>query len=308
MVLLLCVLFVLFSELQHFSINNLGDPFIESNYGVHSGQFEVGVLDWFARLWALEKNKYWGYITNCGTEGNIHGILVGREVFPDGILYGSRESHYSVFKAARMYRMECEKVDTLVSSEIDCKDFKTKLLCHKCKPVIINVNIVKWKWKSSASLAFILVFNKRAARINSETLEGISEPENGIVHDESQVDIVSTWNIAENLPKATQARGECFGRITIEAMAFQQPVLGTAAGGTMEIVVNGTTRWLRQAGKEGVTPLAENIVKMATHVERRLTMGKKGYERVKERFMEHRMSQRIALVLKEVLRKSNSRT
>ncbi|XLU71297.1 hypothetical protein S245_030350, partial [Arachis hypogaea] len=28
------------SQLQHFSINNLGDPFIESNYGVHSRQFE----------------------------------------------------------------------------------------------------------------------------------------------------------------------------------------------------------------------------------------------------------------------------
>lgn len=65
------------SQLQHFSINNLGDPFIESNYGVHSRQFEVGVLDWFARLWELEKNEYWGYITNCGTEGNLHGILVG---------------------------------------------------------------------------------------------------------------------------------------------------------------------------------------------------------------------------------------
>jgi len=64
-------------QLQHFSINNLGDPFIESNYGVHSRQFEVGVLDWFARLWDLEKDKYWGYITNCGTEGNLHGILVG---------------------------------------------------------------------------------------------------------------------------------------------------------------------------------------------------------------------------------------
>ncbi|CAL5422172.1 unnamed protein product [Camellia sinensis] len=43
------------------------------------------------------------------------------------------------------------------------------------------------------------------ARINSETLEGIFEPENRIVHDESQVDIVSSWNISENLPKATQA-------------------------------------------------------------------------------------------------------
>ncbi|MBA0566222.1 hypothetical protein Golob_011060, partial [Gossypium lobatum] len=107
----------------------------------HSRQFEVGVLDWFARLWEIEKNDYWGYITNCGTEGNLHGILVGREVFPDGILYASRESHYSVFKAARMYRMECVKVDTLISGEIDCADFRAKLLANKSKPAIINVNI-----------------------------------------------------------------------------------------------------------------------------------------------------------------------
>ncbi|KAG1369782.1 serine decarboxylase 1 [Cocos nucifera] len=129
------------SQLQHFSINNLGDPFIESNYGVHSRQFEVGVLDWFARLWELGRNEYWGYITNCGTEGNLHGLLVGREVFPDGILYASRESHYSIFKAARMYRMECIKVDTLVSGEIDCKDFRNKLVQNKGKPAIVNVNI-----------------------------------------------------------------------------------------------------------------------------------------------------------------------
>ncbi|KAM1131781.1 hypothetical protein ACFX13_047144 [Malus domestica] len=49
----------------------------------------------------IEKNEYRGYITNCGTEGNLHGVLVGREVFPDGILYASRESHYSIFKAAK---------------------------------------------------------------------------------------------------------------------------------------------------------------------------------------------------------------
>ena len=124
--------------LQKFSINNLGDPFIESNYGVHSREFEVshpacmcalvsegswtsreselfdimqvGVLQWFARLWEIDQDDYWGYITNCGTEGNLHGILVGRENLPDGILYASHETHYSVFKAARMYRMDSVKV------------------------------------------------------------------------------------------------------------------------------------------------------------------------------------------------------
>lgn len=62
-------------------------------------------------------------------------------MFPDGILYASKESHYSVFKAARMYRMECVKVETLVTGEIDCGNFKTKLLPNREKPAIINVNI-----------------------------------------------------------------------------------------------------------------------------------------------------------------------
>jgi histidine decarboxylase len=68
-------------------------------------------------------------------------LFFRREVFPDGILYASRESHYSVFKAARMYRMDCVKVDTLISGEIDCEDFQRKLLLNRDKPAIINVNI-----------------------------------------------------------------------------------------------------------------------------------------------------------------------
>ncbi|KAK9165439.1 hypothetical protein Scep_000630 [Stephania cephalantha] len=106
------------------------------------------------------------------------------------------------------------------------------------------------------------------------------------------------------LVQNSQARGECFGRITIEAMAFQLPVLGTAAGGTTEIVVNGSTGLLHPAGKEGVAPLAENMVKLAKDAQNRLMLGKKGYERVRERFMEQHMAQRIAFVLKEVLQRA----
>jgi histidine decarboxylase len=128
-------------KLSSFSVNNLGDPFIESNYGVHSRQFEVAVLDWFANLWEIEKQDYWGYVTSCGTEGNLHGLLLGREVFPDGILYASRDTHYSVFKAAKMYRMECVKIETLISGEIDCEDLEAKLHLNRDRAAIVNVNI-----------------------------------------------------------------------------------------------------------------------------------------------------------------------
>jgi histidine decarboxylase len=42
-----------------YSINNLGDPFIESNYAVHSRPFELAVVDFFAKLWKIEKPNYW---------------------------------------------------------------------------------------------------------------------------------------------------------------------------------------------------------------------------------------------------------
>ncbi|KAK1386025.1 hypothetical protein POM88_023760 [Heracleum sosnowskyi] len=70
------------------------------------------------------------YITNCG----------GKCFLMESCMH--HVTHYSMFKAARMYRMEFEKVNTyLTSKDIDCKDFKAKLLCHKDKPAIINANI-----------------------------------------------------------------------------------------------------------------------------------------------------------------------
>mmetsp|Transcript_4274 Transcript_4274/g.10880 ORF Transcript_4274/g.10880 Transcript_4274/m.10880 type:complete len:567 (-) Transcript_4274:139-1839(-) len=128
-------------EFMKYSINNLGDPFITSNYGVHSRQFECAVIDFFADLWKAEPDSYWGYVTTCGTEGNLHSILLARECHPDGILYSSRETHYSIFKAARYYRMEARAIATLPMGEIDYDALASEISKNLDKPVIINVNI-----------------------------------------------------------------------------------------------------------------------------------------------------------------------
>ncbi|GMI46304.1 hypothetical protein TrCOL_g2776 [Triparma columacea] len=132
------------SELHPFmkySINNLGDPFVTSNYGVHSRQFEVSVIDFFANLWKIDKSDYWGYVTTCGTEGNLHGILLARECHPNGVLYSSRETHYSIFKAARYYRMDAKSIPTLPMGEIDYDALEKELSKNLDRPAIINVNI-----------------------------------------------------------------------------------------------------------------------------------------------------------------------
>ncbi|KAK6135899.1 hypothetical protein DH2020_030386 [Rehmannia glutinosa] len=129
------------SPLLRFHINNVGDPFNDSSFSMHSKKFEVSVLDWFGQLWEIEKDECWGYVTNGGTEGNFQGLLLGRELLADGMLYTSRESHYSVFKAARMFRMDCIIIRTLTTGEIDCNDLREKLCLNKDKPAIINLNI-----------------------------------------------------------------------------------------------------------------------------------------------------------------------
>ena len=77
------------------------------------------------------------------TSGNLHGILTGREVLPEGILYCSKATHYSVPKASRMYRMPLCLVNTVDGGEMDLKHLRSCLEGGKAqnKPAIININM-----------------------------------------------------------------------------------------------------------------------------------------------------------------------
>ena len=124
-----------------YSINNLGDPFIESNYGIHSRPFEIAVLNWFANLWQIPKDEYWGYVGCSGTEGNFSGLLIARDNLPKGILYASEESHYSVFKACHLYKIAYEKVKCNEDGTMNINSFVECLSKYEDSPAIVNVNI-----------------------------------------------------------------------------------------------------------------------------------------------------------------------
>ena len=47
-----------------------------------------------------------GYVTNGGTEGNMFGIWLARETFPDSTLFYSKEAHYSAAKIVTLLRMK----------------------------------------------------------------------------------------------------------------------------------------------------------------------------------------------------------
>jgi histidine decarboxylase len=123
-----------------YSILNMGDPFIDSTYGSHSRHFEKKVLNYFANLYKIEED-FWGYVTSGGTEGNLYGIFLGREVYPDGILYLSEDSHYSVTKAARLFKIGHIVIRSQENGEIDYNHLEEMLEKNRSHPAIINLNI-----------------------------------------------------------------------------------------------------------------------------------------------------------------------
>ncbi|MEH1864538.1 MAG: histidine decarboxylase [Nostoc sp.] len=122
-------------------LNNAGDPYIEPDFGLHSRRFEQEVLSFFAQLYKIPENQFWGYVTAGGTEGNLYGIFLAREIYPNGILYSSQDSHYSIPKAAKLFRIQHNVVNSQINGEMNYDHFEQLLSKNRSYPAIINLNI-----------------------------------------------------------------------------------------------------------------------------------------------------------------------
>jgi histidine decarboxylase len=128
-------------QLLEFSVLNMGDPYVDSNYGSHSRRFEKQVLSCFAELYKILEDDFWGYVTSGGTECNLYGIFLGREVYPNGLLYFSADTHYSIAKAANLFNMESVIVRSLPNGEIDYDHLQELLEQNRHRPAILSLNI-----------------------------------------------------------------------------------------------------------------------------------------------------------------------
>jgi len=123
-----------------FAINNVGDPFVSSNYHVNSHELEREVVEYFAQL-THANNDYWGYITNGGTEGNMYGLYLARELHPEGIVYYSEDTHYSIAKILKILRMKNIMIRSQENGEIDYEDLEASIRIKRHVTPIIVANI-----------------------------------------------------------------------------------------------------------------------------------------------------------------------
>lgn len=124
-----------------FSMNNCGDWAQPSNYLLNSFDFEREVMQYFAELFQIPFSDSWGYVTNGGTEGNLFGCYLARELFPKARLYYSKDTHYSVAKIIKLLRIKSQVVESLPNGEIDCDDLMQRISTDGEAHPIIFANI-----------------------------------------------------------------------------------------------------------------------------------------------------------------------
>jgi histidine decarboxylase len=71
----------------------------------------------------------------------MYGLYLARELLPQGIVYYSEETHYSVSKVLRVLALRHIMIKTRANGEIDYEDLRETLRIHRDVPPIILANI-----------------------------------------------------------------------------------------------------------------------------------------------------------------------
>lgn len=165
--------------LLNLNLLNIGDAYTSGNFRVNGKLEEQKVLDFYARHWSAPNvdnpnsaESYWGYMTTMGsTEGNLFGLWNARDYLRGGecyfedsqtrglgikplqpVLLASRETHYSVAKAAHILGIPLPSaviqgapdfINSDSTGAIDIEELAhwAELLFAKGHPLIFSLNI-----------------------------------------------------------------------------------------------------------------------------------------------------------------------
>lgn len=135
-----------YTPILHFCnthINNVGDPRQLGTYRANTKNIELEVLKFFAKLWNIDFDNSWSYITNAGTEGNLQGLYVARESAKNQphVFYATQDSHYSIFKIARLLQLNLNIIKSQENGEMDYQDLDEKLRANQDKYTIVCANL-----------------------------------------------------------------------------------------------------------------------------------------------------------------------
>ncbi|MFZ2171985.1 MAG: pyridoxal-dependent decarboxylase [Methylococcaceae bacterium] len=129
-----------------FAYNNVGNPFKDSIISYNTHDFERELILRFGKLYGFPTGNTWGFLSNSGTDSNMHGMYMGRTLLKGrtGVVpkaYFTKEAHYSVQILRDLLGLETVFVETLPDGGMDANDLRQKLAENPSHPALVIATI-----------------------------------------------------------------------------------------------------------------------------------------------------------------------
>ena len=125
-----------------FVVDNVGDPFDDEQLLLNTTPIEKEVIETLAPFYDIPKGEEWGFITNSGTDGNMHGIYFGAKKLQTEtgmlpIVYISKEAHYSSARICDVQNLEVRMIDYDGDGRMDLDCLKNSI--DPTRPALIVI-------------------------------------------------------------------------------------------------------------------------------------------------------------------------
>lgn len=131
---------------NQFGFNNVGNPYDQSHIPFNSHHFEKELINRFGSIYGFSPENIWGFLTNSGTDSNMHGIYMGRTILKSqtGVMpkiYFTREAHYSIQILKDLLNLEWVMVETNQDGSMDIDDLEQQLKANPNHPALVVATI-----------------------------------------------------------------------------------------------------------------------------------------------------------------------
>ncbi|UJP05443.1 MAG: pyridoxal-dependent decarboxylase [Nitrosomonas sp.] len=132
--------------LTRFPFNNIGNPYDHSPIPFNSHAFEAELIDRFGAVYGFPPDNLWGFLTNSGTDSNMHGLYLGRTILnhATGVppkIYFTREAHYSIQILRDLLQLDWIMVATRPDGGMDTEDLERQLNNNPNHPALVVATI-----------------------------------------------------------------------------------------------------------------------------------------------------------------------
>lgn len=130
--------------LYNTTLISVGSPWKDAWDMLHVDEFEREAVSFMAESFGFPADSFWGFVTNGGTDGNMHGLYFGRKELAARseqapLLYVSAEAHYSVQKLGDILAIETRVIKPESDGRMNIEDFRRQL--DPTRPALIAIAV-----------------------------------------------------------------------------------------------------------------------------------------------------------------------